>query len=166
MLLQLVGCLEHQMTYGTLSVLPSHHLHYIRHVLNLSGPRLRGWEVLTPHQGSHLLLHSDQSSHLHNHLFRTRSMDLPQLAADLTSAEGTADVPTIGAGAPCLTAQQVMAGSKSRSSASSSLDIPTRASSSVSAGHLHLNIIWHNLKVSNTYFSRSSSACTEMQSNW
>ena len=47
--------------------------HYIRHILNLSGPRLRGWEVLTPHQGSHLLLHSDQSSLLHDHLIRTWS---------------------------------------------------------------------------------------------
>ena len=73
MLLQLVGCHEHHMTYGTLSVLPSHHQHHIRHILNLSGPRLRGQEVLTPHQGSHLLLHSDQSSLLHDHLFRTRN---------------------------------------------------------------------------------------------
>ena len=61
-------------------------------------------------------------------------------AADLAATEGTPDIPGtgVGAGTLCLTAQWAMDGSKSRSSASSSLEIPTNAPSSVSPGHFLL----------------------------
>ena len=160
----LVRCLEHQMTHRTLGVLSPNSRDFIRHILNFSGPRLRGWKVLTLTNAAICFCI------ITNAVFFTTTSSGPgaqptAAAADLAAAEGTPDVPGVGVGPGTLglTAQWAIDGSPAPDPLLRfSLEIPTSASSSVSARHFLLNTVEHSFIVSKMYFSRSSSVHTEM----